>query len=148
MGRYYTTNTGRSGKFGFAVQSSDDPEIFGMEENTGVIHYYMDDSEENLEQVEEVMNKQYDILNIPKEERIYSGKENDLYQLIEKYKDQNWMVYNEERDGKQIPYHSEEHPEGLIPKQGVILAECRLYLGLTIMTDLKEQGYCELEAEC
>ena len=47
MGRYYNTNTGRGGKFGFACQNSSDPQdYFGMEEQEPTsITYYADDSD-------------------------------------------------------------------------------------------------------
>ena len=51
MGRFYHSNR-FEGKFGFAIQNSDDPEIFGMQEQEpSEIEYYLDGSEENIEQV-------------------------------------------------------------------------------------------------
>ena len=39
MGRYYYTDSGLEGKFGFGVQGSDAPELFGMVEDTSKIDY-------------------------------------------------------------------------------------------------------------
>ena len=44
MGRYYQTNN-TEGKFGFAVQSSDDPAIFGMEEEPRVEQVWADNED-------------------------------------------------------------------------------------------------------
>ena len=41
MGRYYEGDI--EGKFMFAVQSSDDGEFFGAQEETNYVHYWIDD---------------------------------------------------------------------------------------------------------
>ena len=43
MGRYYHGDI--EGKFWFAVQPSDDPAFFGMQESDAYIQYYIDDSD-------------------------------------------------------------------------------------------------------
>jgi len=66
MGRYYNTDTGGSGKFCFALQSSNTPELFGMREDTGSIRYYIDESDFNIELLKELAKK----LNVTTEDAL------------------------------------------------------------------------------
>lgn len=155
MGRYYSTNR-FSGKFGFAIQSSDDPELFGMQEQPPAeINYYLEagDNNENTEEVAKVMDAQYDILEIPKEERVYllqAGEkaEQPLIDLEKKYYEKHYRPYDKEKDKSIIPYHSSKYESGAVPtKEGIDLAWCRVWLGAKIYTDLVLDGYCDLNAE-
>lgn len=154
MGRYYRSNR-FEGKFGFAVQSSDDPAIFGMEEQEpSEIEYYLDGSEENIERVAKKLDEQYDILEIPENERVYLLKcdEKDalqpLHELSEKYYTKHFREWNEESDKGKIPYSSEKWQKGAVEtKDGIELAWCRVYLGTKIYTELVVDGYCSLSAE-
>lgn len=151
MGRFWNSNN-HSGKFGFAVQPSDDPLIFGMEEQEPTeINYYLDNSEESIEQIKKVLNQQYDILGIKEEDRIYHiENEDDVWKLLDKYHDQNYRpADDEDRANRAMLYHDEKVKGGVVPiKDGITLAECRLNLGLNILDDLERDGYCELYAEC
>lgn len=151
MGRYYHTNR-FEGKFGFAVQPSDDPALFGMEEQEpSVVNYYLDGSEENIKNVAKTLDEQYEYLRIPDEERIYlleDGKDDALDKLYSKYFKKLFRAYNKETDVNIIPFHSEVFPEGAVEVfGGVELAWCRIWLGTKIYTELVEDGYCDLEAE-
>lgn len=149
MGRYYTTNN-FDGKFGFAVQSSGDPEIFGMEEQEpSSIDYYLDGSEEAIENCAKVIDEQYDFLGIPESDRVYKiEKEQEVWDLYDKYNDKCFREYNEELDKGKIPFHSEKWKKGAVEvKDGVELAWCRISLGCKIYTDLVNDGYCSLNAE-
>lgn len=156
MGRYYNTNR-FYGKFGFAVQSSSDPEIFGMyEDEPTEITYYADDSA--IQQVIDVLNKQYEICEVPEGERIYQV-ENDkaLGEYLEAHVDPRIYREYDSRKDDGIPYggFSKEFiekncfkSETLYPKKHeMALAACRIALGLRILTDLKLDGYCSLVAE-
>ncbi len=57
MDRYYYTDTGSSGKFCSALQSSNTPELFGMNEDIVTIRYYVDESDFNLELLKELAKK-------------------------------------------------------------------------------------------
>lgn len=154
MGRYYRSNR-FDGKFGFAVQSSDDPAIFGMvEQEPSEIEYYLDGSEENIEQVAKKLDEQYDILEIPQNERIYllNCDEKDalrsLYDLGGKYYTKHFREWNEELDKGKVPYSSAKWQKGAVEtKDGIELAWCRVYLGTKIYTELVKDGYCSLTAE-
>lgn len=149
MGRYWNSNN-HSGKFGFAVQNSSDPEIFGMQEQEPTsITYYLDDSDEAREDIKKVLDEQYNILKIKPEDRIYEIKdEQEIWDLLDKYHEENFRPYDKERDKDQIPYADKKYKQGVVPVISAIpLAECRVSLGLKIMDDLMKDGYCELEAE-
>lgn len=151
MGRYYHTNR-FEGKFGFGVQPSDDPEIFGMEEQApSSINYYLDGDDENIKKVAEKLDEQYDILGIPSEERIYlleKGDRGELDKLYDKFYSKLFREYDKKIDGEKIPYHSEIYKnEAVEVRDGIELAWCRIWLGTRIYTELIEEGYCDLEAE-
>lgn len=147
MGRYYNTNTGHEGKFGFAVQASDDPKIFGMEElRPSCIDYQLEGDEENIKHVKEVISKQYDILGVNKEDRIFELDSDKIEAVLEKYRDKNYHEYDEEKDDG-IPYSFSDGSIMLPNNRDIPLAECRIQLGLTILDDLEKQGYCFLTAE-
>ena len=101
MGRYYNTNN-FSGKFGFAVQSSDDPEIFGMEaQEPTSIDYYLEATDESKAQVRKVLDEQYDILKVPQEERIYAVDPKNADEAWDKISDaidkRMWRPYDEKK---------------------------------------------------
>ena len=158
MGRYYSTGTGRDGKFGFASQPSTDPgDFFEMDEQEpGEITYVLDKS--SYDMVKEKVDGLYDKLNVPKEERIYYLKKNGyqedkLADLLEKYayKKVNRAEvkrYNK-RDGfEHKTYYSEEKNKTLIDVfEGADLCCSRVRLGLVILSDLQDDGFCELTAE-
>ena len=89
MGRYYSTETGRDGKFGFGSQPSTAPgDFFEMDEQEpSEITYTIDRSNYNM--VKEKVDGLYDKLKVPAEERIYylkkERREDELYDLLEKY---------------------------------------------------------------
>ena len=158
MGRYYQTETGREGKFGFGSQPSTDPgDFFDMDEQEpSEITYTLD--ERNKDMVKEKVDGLYDQLKVPKEERIYylkkeREKEDKLGDLLEKYaykKVNNAEVkrYNE-RDGfEHVEYYCDEKHKTIIDVfQNAGLCCSRIRLGLTILSDLQDDGFCELTAE-
>lgn len=149
MGRYYNTNN-FDGKFGFAIQSSTDPEIFGMEEREpSEILYYLEGTDEAKEYCKKVIDEQYDILEIPQEDRIYEIEKNgDIWDLSEKYYDKHWREYDKELDKGKTAYASNKWKNGAMEiKEGTELAWCRVSLGCKIYTDLVKDGYCDLTAE-
>lgn len=154
MGRWYNTQN-HSGKFGFAVQPSNDPEIFGMEEQPqSYINYYLEDSEESRKKIIETLNEQYDILQIPKKDRLYEiENEQQVNDLLDKYRDKNYHEYDETKDDKychRISFNidlNEPHVVYVPNNDKVELAECRVVLGLYILDDLQKNGYCDMGAE-
>ena len=143
MGRYYQTNN-HEGKFGFAVQDSNDPEIFGMTEDQSVIHYYM--SSDKKDKVKKVLDEQYDILGIDKKDRVYVYDESKIDKVMDAAYNKNWHTYDKDKDegcatlfdGKAVYPNNKD----------VELAVYRVLLGTKIMYDLENDGYCSLEAEC
>ena len=166
MGRYYNTNN-FEGKFGFAVQDSTDPEIFGMaEQPPASIDYYLEDSEEAEEHIRRVLDEQYDILKVPKKERVYSinpENQDEEWKKVEVAIDkQMWRPYDPVKDKDIIPYAMSDetckglgwkkdengrYPSGVPVVKGMALASCRVYLGIKILSDLIKDGYCDLNAE-
>lgn len=152
MGRWYNTQN-HSGKFGFATQPSNDPEIFGMEEQPqNHIDYYLEDSEENRNKIIKTLDEQYDILQIPKEDRLYEiENEQQVENLLAKYRSKNYHEYDEAKDDKychKISFNFDQPHETYVPNNDKVeLAECRVVLGLYILDDLQKNGYCDMEAE-
>lgn len=158
MGRYYQTDTGRDGKFGFGSQPSTDPgDFFEMEEQEPSNITYMLDKN-NYDMVKEKVDGLYEKLKVPAEERIYylrkeREQEDKLGNLLEKYayKKVNRAEvkrYNK-RDGfEHKTYYSEEKNKTLIDVfEGADLCCSRVRLGLVILSDLQDDGFCELTAE-
>ena len=119
MGRYYSGDI--SGKFWFALQSSDCADRFGVSgEQPNVLQYYF--GEDDLEAVEE------EIKNI--EESL-----GDQIAVIDKFFESN-NSYNDKM--------LEE--AGITTEQLSEYAD--LGLGKKIRDSIKENGQCEFEAEC
>lgn len=150
MGRYFNTSTGRGGKFGFACQSSSDPhDYFEMEEQEPTeINYYAE--EKDIPFIKKQLNKIYEQANVPQEERIYCLKENkdkmsngeseDFYKRYHKY------FFETCKSGEGNFAGANNQTEREVFKEAH-LAMCRLWLGLVILSDIKDEGYCELSAE-
>lgn len=140
MGRYWNTSTGREGKFGFGYQSSTDPEdYFGM---TPISVTYGGADEDKVKQK---VDELYDKANVPKEERIYKlkgGNNNDeygdVYQRYHKY------FFEPRENGRYAGANGVSEGEVFAEAH---LCSARLWLGLTILTDLADDGYCEVDAE-
>lgn len=156
MGRYYSTESGREGKFGFGSQPSTDPgDFFDMEEQEpSEITYSIE--KDNYEMVKEKVDGLYDKLGVPAEERIYYLKkdiENNLGSLLEKYayrvvNDAEVKRYNKIDGFEHETYYNEEKHKTFIDAfQGAGLCCSRIRLGLVILSDLQDSGYCELKAE-
>lgn len=156
MGRYYSTACDREGKFGLCVQPSTDPgDFFDMkEQEPSEIVYSLE--KDNYDMVKEKVDGLYDKLGVPKEERIYYLKKeggNKLGDLLEKYaykKVNNAEVkrYNKIDGFEHATYYNEEKHKTFIDKfEGAELCCGRVRLGLTILSDLQDDGYCELRAE-
>jgi len=168
MGRYYSSQH-FSGKFGFAIQSSSDPEIFGMEEEDPcTVDYYLDGGKENEEQVKKVIDEQYDILGFPQEKRIYTiEKEEELdplydeltlyvYKAVANTPENKTIIgyggggdwYQNFPEGKGLTEKEFDKKYKIVPKkEGSVLAKCRIMLGIKILSELKLDGYCSLTAE-
>lgn len=152
MGRYYSTDSGRSGKFMFGVQSSDDPAYMGMAEDDTKIYFYS--GEEDEPNIRASLDEQYDILKIPKDKRIYYIKDWDEYDKYEKevLEDKVWIKCKEgskeEKEHKgEARWASDKPGEVMFEKAGTALVVARIRLGLVILSDIKDEGYCSLEAE-
>ena len=128
MGRYY--NGDIEGKFWFAVQSSDAPSRFGghiYEPN--YINYEFE--EEHLKEIEE------EIKNIED----YLGQDKKL--LDKFFKENNG--YNDEMLSTFFKENNREEMIDDIPK--LLNEYADLGLGKQIRNCVKEQGYCNFEAE-
>lgn len=156
MGRYYVTDGGREGKFMFAVQSSDDPELLGMhEQEPASITYYAD--EDDAENIKSMLDREYDVLDIPKGKRVYYRNKDD---------NKDWCKYEEEvlhdkvfisvkdDDKKTLAEHEgetrwssnkSEYTDFEIDGMAIHLA--RIRLAVNILSDIKDNGCCTLDAE-
>ena len=164
MGRYYnSTNNHYSGKFGFGVQGSDAATKFGcVEQEPTTIIYYGDDAEA----AKEGIDKCYDTLGVPQEERKYDfTKEKEKDDTREGDKSVNskasWdyvdslakdyvfdRMRREDYHGDHIPYSTDQEGYVDVPKSDDKLsAYFDLGLGLMIYSEILAQGYAELEAE-
>lgn len=159
MGRYYSVQTGKEGKFWFAVQPSDDPRtVYHMgevepddewDEESGYSDTYTDYESADAEKIKKHLDEQYDILGVPKEERKYKCENegeyvwHDLakYYLTEKEppKDEAYKV---------IGYYMGEDKPTMYPISGAKeLAASRVQLGLVIYNTILTEGICMLNAE-
>ena len=157
MGRYYESETGRSGKFALGKQPSTDPgNFFGMEElEPNEITYVLE--KDNYDMVKEKVDSLYDQLKVPKKERIYyikkEGEKDKISDLFDKYaykKVNNAEVkrYNKIDGFEHQTYYCEEKNKTIIDVfEGAGLCRSRVRLGLVILSDLQDDGYCELRAE-
>ena len=156
MGRYYESETGRSGKFALGKQPSADPgNFFGMEEmQPNEIIYTLE--KDNYDMVKKKVDGLYDKLKIPKEERIYylkKDEEDKLGDLLWKYaykKVNNAEVkrYNKIDGFEHQTYYCEEKNKTIIDMfEDAGLCCSRVRLGLVILSDLQDDDYCELRAE-
>ena len=107
--------------------------------------------------VKEKVDGLYDKLKVPAEERFYylkkERREDELYDLLEKYayKKVNRAEvkrYNK-RDGFEHAtyYNEEKHKTFIDVFEGAGLCCSRVRLGLVILSDLQDDGFCELTAE-
>ena len=142
MGRYYNTATGRSGKFGFGCQSSTDPkEYFGMAET----HVTYTAGEEDIDNIKKQINKIYDDAKVPQKERVYElDKSDDEYKDFHNRYHKYFFETCEAGEGHFAGENGTTEREKF---DNAHLAQSRLWLGLTILSDIKEDGYCELDAE-
>lgn len=164
MGRYYRSIYGRGGKFALGSQPSTDPgDFFGMEELSQThITYYVAGKEE--EEIKKKVDKLYDELKVPQEERVYyiptDGSANEVneannafYRMIYKYcyhkVNRNEVKRYDRIDGfdHEQFYCSEKHKTLIEKFKGSSLCASRVRLGVVILSDIKDNGDCELEAE-
>lgn len=155
MGRYYNTQTGKEGKFWFAVQPSDDPStIYHMDdvseyEEEEVYGSYSDYESSDADKIKKHLDEQYDILGVPKEERKYECENEGEYvwETLSKYylteqeppKDEAYKVcgyYMGDNKPTMYPIDSEKE-----------LAASRVQLGLVIYNTILTEGECLLTAE-
>ena len=145
MGRYYNTNSGRSGKFGFGCQSSSDPQdFFGMkDQEPNTITYWADN--EDYDYIKGKLDEVYNEAKVPQGERIYElyGGENEYQEFHNKFH----KYFFETCKAGEGNFAGENNTTEREVFANAHLAQSRLWLGLVILTDLLEDGYCELDAE-
>lgn len=140
MGRYWNSQTGREGKFGFGCQSSTDPEdYFGMTPVS--ITYGGADEGEVKQKVKEIYNK----ANVPEKERIYNLKGGDSNDEYEDFWKRYHKYFFEPRENGGFAGNNGVSEGEVFPNAH--LCSARLWLGLSILTDISEDGYCEIDAE-
>ena len=142
MGRYYYTDGGREGKFMFGVQSSDDPEYMGMSEDPSYIDYYA--SDDDAPKIKKRLDEQYDILNVPKDKRIYYAKTSKDYDDFEREELEN-KVWIKVKD--KTKWYCEDKGYTMYERDNMALVLARIKLGVNILSDIKDEGYCSLRAE-
>ena len=161
MGRYYCTDSGREGKFMFAVQPSDDPEVMGMhEQDRTSVDYYAD--KHDVRDITKKLNEQYDLLGVDDKDRIYlmprksDGTED--YKAYEEWEnsilhDKVWqsvLSSNMTERQKEASHWTSLKGDKYVDLElgeGKCLALARIRLALNILTDIEQDGYCSLNAE-
>jgi hypothetical protein len=149
MGRYWDTNTGRSGKFGFGCQSSTDPkDYFGMEEcEPTSITYYADDRD--IDRIKSKLDEIYDKANVPEKERIYCLSK-DLSDNNSEYEDFHKRYHKyffETCEAGEGNFAGENNTTEREVFDNAHLCQSRLWLGLSILSDINQSDYCSLDAE-
>lgn len=160
MGRYYNTQTGKEGKFWFAVQPSDDPKtIYHMDEiepdeewdeESGYSQSYADYESDDAESIKKHLDEQYDILGVPKEERKYECEKEGEYV----WEDLAKYYLTEQEPPKDASGHvacgyymGEDKPTMYPISHAKELAASRVQLGLVIYNTILTEGECLLTAE-
>lgn len=159
MGRYYNTQTGKEGKFWFAVQPSDDPRtVYHMgeiepddqwDEESGYSDSYTDYESADAEKIKKHLDEQYDILGVPKEERKYKCENEGEYvwEDLAKY----YLTEKETKDAmghKACGYYMGDDKPTMYPiSSEKELAASRVQLGLVIYNTILTEGICMLNAE-
>ena len=127
MGRHYDGDI--SGKFWFAVQSSDAPERFGATEFQPThLNYYLDD----LDEVERELND------------IHKNMQGNIERLDDFFKENNGYNY-----GMIIDWYKKKYNETICEEEARdMISEYADYeLGQKIAECIKEQGDCNINAE-
>ena len=159
MGRYYNTQTGKEGKFWFAVQPSDDPRtVYHMgevepddewDEESGYSETYTDYESADAEKIKKHLDEQYDILGVPKEERKYKCENEGEYvwEDLAKY----YLTEKQTKDAMGHTacgyYMGEDKPTMYPISSEKELAASRVQLGLVIYNTILTEGICMLNAE-
>ena len=152
MGRYYSTQTGKEGKFWFAVQPSDDPKtVYRMGEiaQDREDESYTDYESVDAEGIKKRLDGQYDILGVPKEERKYECDNEGAYvwDTLCKY----YLTEQEPPKDKAYEiigyYMGEDRPTMYPIDKDKELAASRVQLGLVIYNTIISEGVCLLTAE-
>lgn len=147
----------------FATQKSTDPDYMGMHENQNYLDYYAD--EDDVETIKAKLDEQYDLLGLPKEKRLYrlpkaelaneweemdKWEKENLHDLIfETFHKDDMEEAHEKYGDKATHWASNKGGEytDFERNPGFALALARVRLALTILTDIEEEGRCELTAE-
>lgn len=159
MGRYYSTQTGKEGKFWFAVQPSDDPRtVYHMgeiepddewDEESGYSDSYTDYESADAEKIKKHLDEQYDILGVPKEERKYKCENEGEYvwEDLAKY----YLTEKEPPEDEAYKvcgyYMGDDKPTMYPISSEKELAASRVQLGLVIYNTILTEGICMLNAE-
>lgn len=159
MGRYYFCNSGREGKFWFAVQPSTDPkDIYGMneipaddmeyEEDNGYGECFVDYEAYDAERIKKRLDKQYDILGVPQEERKYEMEDvgDYVWHTLQKY----YLTEKQTKDNDgniNIGYAMGDDSTLYPISKEKELAASRVQLGLNIYNEIKQLGYCSMTAD-
>lgn len=155
MGRYYYTDNGREGKFMFGVQSSDDPHYMGMsEQDRTSIDYYADKQDYN--RIKRNLDKQYDILNIPTDKRVYHTdkdwrdwdkyEKEVLYDKVFLSVKQSDITEINKHKGETM-WHNDKDGYVSFEIKGMAIVLARIRLGVAILSDIDDTGECYLNAE-
>lgn len=162
MGRMYYDQTGKQGKFWFAVQPSDDPKtIYGMgevepdddwdeDEADGYGESYIDYESSDDEYVKKQLDKQYDILGVPKDERKYECDDENAYvwEDLAKYYLTEQEPQEDESGYRACGYYMGDNEPTMYPtSKEKELAASRVQLGLVIYNGIKKDGSCFLTAD-
>lgn len=161
MGRYYQTQTGKEGKFWFAVQPSDDPEkVYGMSEleyddehadeaGEGYGEWYVDFETADADYVKKQLDKQYDILGVPKDKRKYKIDDEGDYvwhDIVDYYLTEEQTKDEHGRDN--IGYSMGDDKPTMYPiSKEKELAASRVQLGLVVYNCILNNGYCCITAD-
>lgn len=160
MGRYYSVQTGKEGKFWFAVQPSDDPAtIYHMDEiepddewneESEYSDTYSDYESSDAEKIKKHLDEQYDILGVPKEERKYECENEGEYvwEDLAKYFLTEQEPPKDATGHRACGYYMGEGEPTMYPiSREKELAASRVQLGLVIYNTILTEGECLLTAE-
>ena len=129
MGRYYDGDI--SGKFWFAVQSSDDADFFGVQGESSYLSYYFSEDDKK--------NVHKGVLECDRHLGKYRKLLDEFFDNREGYNNKMLVEYLDEKE------HPHKHTEEGI--RYYLEWYARLHLGKKIYDCILEKGECSFEAE-
>lgn len=150
MGRYYYSANGDfDGKFWFGVQPSEDcEEVYGFsisepDDNEEYEATYADAWQDDDKRVREALDKQFDIVNVPKDKRRYEfDSTTEIGSYVWDELSDYFLQDTPAKKGDTGYYMGADKPTKYAKGDDIALAMARVELGLCALNDIRKHGEC------